>query len=276
VPTAFVTHQLFIKTPFAQNVLEKTIGFFWKRYQEIWVPDFAGDINLSGTLSHRNPLPKTLESKVHYLGPLSRMDSGKKSKEVSKVNKIKVLAIISGPEPQRTLLEEKTLEQLKQCDGNHVVVGGRPESTQQKMVLKTQQNGTLTHYPHLPQQELESLIAQSEVVFCRSGYTTIMELYALQQKGVVFVPTPGQTEQEYLCEHFQSRKVGPYHSQKELNIPALLKEQAEGQYCGFSELQDKNRNSTQEQSTSLESFLANHPLLNTIAADVSGKKNTTS
>ena len=257
VPTAFITHQLFVITPFAQVLLEKIMHFFWQRYQEIWVPDLGGEKNLSGTLSHKSPLPKALAKKVHYLGPLSRMNLNKGYK----IKKNKVLAIISGPDPQRTLLEKSVLEQLQNCAGNHIVVGGMPEIPPKKVVQETEGKSTITHYSHLSQQELEEQLRQSEVVLCRSGYTTIMELCVLQQEGLVFIPTPGQTEQEYLCEHLQYQKVAPYQKQKELNLPQLLEKQVQGGYCGFKA---KNWDTVQEgiEQNFLEQFLAKHPLLN--------------
>lgn len=57
----------------------------------------------------------------------------------------------------------------------------------------------VTVFNHLNGNDLGNLFAQSEYLICRSGYTTVMELLALQKKAIL-IPTPGQTEQEYLAK----------------------------------------------------------------------------
>jgi predicted glycosyltransferase len=52
-------------------------------------------------------------------------------------------------------------------------------------------------FNHLSSVDLAELIVESEFIIARSGYSTIMDLIKLRRNAIV-VPTPGQTEQEYL------------------------------------------------------------------------------
>ena len=88
----FITHQLRIRSPFAEGGLQKINYRFIAKYNECWVPDLVGKENLSGELSHGFPLPPN----THYIGPLSRFEqSGKTTRRYD------VMAVLSGPEPQR-------------------------------------------------------------------------------------------------------------------------------------------------------------------------------
>jgi UDP-N-acetylglucosamine:LPS N-acetylglucosamine transferase len=84
--------------------------------------------------------------------------------------------------------------------GEALFVRGKPESNEELTVP-----GNITVKNHLPGNELEEAILQSEYIICRSGYTTVMELISLQKKSIL-VPTPGQTEQEYLADWLQEKQ----------------------------------------------------------------------
>ena len=56
---------------------------------------------------------------------------------------------------------------------------------------------------HLDTPTLQSLIASTPTVMCRSGYSTLMDLVSLDKKAIL-IPTSGQTEQEYLAEHMKN------------------------------------------------------------------------
>jgi predicted glycosyltransferase len=47
---------------------------------------------------------------------------------------------------------------------------------------------------------LELELASASLVIARSGYSTVMDLVRMRRRAVL-VPTPGQTEQEYLARH---------------------------------------------------------------------------
>ncbi|MBQ1733209.1 MAG: hypothetical protein II037_13465, partial [Bacteroidales bacterium] len=53
-------------------------------------------------------------------------------------------------------------------------------------------------------ERIASLIVSARRVFCRSGYSTLCDLAALGRRAVL-IPTPKQSEQEYLAEHFMSK-----------------------------------------------------------------------
>ena len=58
---------------------------------------------------------------------------------------------------------------------------------------------------HLSAEELNIAFQQSEMIISRSGYSTIMDLVKLC-KNAILVPTPGQTEQEYLSNYLMEKK----------------------------------------------------------------------
>ena len=66
-------------------------------------------------------------------------------------------------------------------------------------------------------QQLSLALNSSEMVLCRSGYTSIMDLAKLGKK-VFFIPTPGQFEQEYFAEKFQDEKIAPYRRQEDFEL----------------------------------------------------------
>ena len=92
----YITHQLNIPTNnrvlsnLASRVHHKIIA----KFDQCWVPDFKGNKNLAGKLSQVN-----ITTPTNYLGPLSRM----KKEDVP--IQYDFSAVLSGPEPQRTKLE---------------------------------------------------------------------------------------------------------------------------------------------------------------------------
>ncbi len=192
VPSVYITHQLAVQagSQWRNGLARRLHYFFINKFTACWVPDAAGDLNLAGNLSHPEKLPAV---PVIYLGPLSRFE-----RMAASTQKYDVLAIISGPEPQRSFFEALLLQQLRVFKGRVLLVQGLPgnPATEKKVA----ENVTLVN--HLAANELSAVIQQSRCIICRSGYTTIMDLVALQQKAVL-VPTPGQTEQVYLAEYLQ-------------------------------------------------------------------------
>lgn len=185
VPCVYVTHQVMIKAPFLEGFLYRLHRRYMDRYTEVWVPDHATD-GLSGDLGHKHPLPP----QGRFIGPLSRF-----SGETVQMKR-DLLVLISGPEPQRTRFEQMVLEQLADFEGTAMAVLGTPE-------VKESRTDSRGHriMPHLPASELERAVSSSRLIISRSGYSTIMDLSVLGKKAV-FVPTPGQTEQEYLGRLF--------------------------------------------------------------------------
>ena len=215
VPCIFITHQINIKTPaslkFSEPFLYRINKKYISKFNECWMPDFAGDSNLSGELSHKKPLP----ANSYFIGPLSRFaeTSAEKHEEIHE-NKFKneLLVLLSGPEPQRTLLEKKILKQLKDMGLPAMVVCGKPEELSEENL-----NDNIRIFSHLNSNTLKQLLLSSKVVISRPGYSTIMDLAALGKKAI-FIPTPGQTEQEYLADYFYKKKIYFKMSQNKLDL----------------------------------------------------------
>ena len=204
VPCVFITHQIMIKTSsglkFLEPVLYRINKSFISKYSECWIPDFADELNLSGDLSHKKPLPPN----SFYVGPLSRFGnsfSENENPQNRKEFKNDFFVILSGPEPQRTILEKKILVELQNSKLEGVIVSGKPEKAEQINI-----NKNIKIHSHLATDKFKQLLIDSDVIISRPGYSTIMDLVALGKKAV-FIPTPGQTEQEYLADYFFEKKV---------------------------------------------------------------------
>jgi len=211
VPCVFITHQLNVlsgnTTWFSSKMHRRVI----KKFEACWVPDVSGKPNLTGKLGH---LKKT-KLNIVYLGPLSRFQK----REVPK--KYDLMVLLSGPEPQRGMLAQKLLEELKMFKGDVLFVQGKIEERQQVERMNFE-NASVFIYNFMQSQELEHAINCSEIVLCRSGYTTIMDLAKLEKKAF-FIPTPGQYEQEYLAKRLDIKKIVPFSAQETFRIKDLDK-----------------------------------------------------
>jgi uncharacterized protein (TIGR00661 family) len=214
IPCVYITHQLQIKTSgrFTERIAQKIHYHFINKFNSCWVPDAAGEINLAGELSHPAVLPKT---QVTYLGPLSRFE--KKEHEL----KYDLCVVLSGPEPQRTVFENLVLRDLKDFKGHAFLLRGLPGKEPAIEI----NSGHLEIKNHLPATELNQVLMQSKMIISRSGYTTIMDLARLQKKAVL-VPTPGQTEQEYLANYLQQRHLFYTAHQQDFSVPGVLENAA--------------------------------------------------
>ncbi len=205
VPSVFITHQLNVltgSTSWITSILHQNII---RKYNECWVPDLEGEINLSGKLGHL----ENADFKIRYIGPLSRMQK----KETPTLYDLMV--ILSGPEPQRGLLEEKLRMELQRYNGKVVFIKGIIEKEQTK-----EQIDHVTYYNFMNSRQLERTFNQSNTILCRSGYTTIMDLVQLEKKAF-FIPTPGQYEQIYLAKKLKKDNMAPYNNQEEFTIENL-------------------------------------------------------
>ncbi|MBK0371089.1 glycosyltransferase [Flavobacterium agrisoli] len=207
VPSVFITHQLNVLTGNTTWLTSKWHQHFIKKYNECWVPDLAGKPNLTGDLGH----VKSNSLKLKYIGPLSRM----KKKEIDK--QYDLMVILSGPEPQRSLLEDKLKAELLKYTGKVVFIKGIVEKNQVK-----EQVDHITFYNYMNTKQLEQTFNESDKIVCRSGYTTIMDLVKLEKKAF-FIPTPGQYEQVYLAEKLQEEKLVPYALQDDFCMEQVSK-----------------------------------------------------
>lgn len=214
IPSVFITHQLrvlsgnttWLSSKLHQNIISK--------FNECWVPDHMGATNLSGELGHVPDFVATIK----YLGPLTRL------KKLDVEIEYNLLVLLSGPEPQRTYLEEKLLSDLKHYKGNVLFVKGKVESQQQTTVIDN-----MLIYNFMTSNQLEIAINKSDLILSRSGYTTIMDLAKLEKKAF-FIPTPGQFEQEYLAKKLASEGIAPYCKQDDFDMSMLSKIE---NYSGF-------------------------------------------
>lgn len=214
VPSVFITHQLRVlsgNTTWFSSKLHQEIV---KKFDECWVPDYSGNPNLSGDLGHINDTIKSLK----YIGPLSRFQ--KQDLPI----KFDLLVILSGPEPQRTLLQDKLLKDLSLFSGEVCFVKGIVEPDQ---FISKEKN--LTIYNFMTSGQLEEAINSSTLILSRSGYTSIMDYTKLEKKAFL-IPTPGQFEQEYLAEKLEQDGIAPFCIQDDFKIEMLQKAE---NYKGF-------------------------------------------
>lgn len=220
IPSIFITHQINIQSPIFSKLIRKINLWFINKYQECWIPDTEQN-NLSGNLSKL----KTENNKFKFIGPLSRFE------KLEATKKIDILAIVSGPEPQRSIFENLLKKQLLESEKNCMLVLGKTESNKKENI------GNLTILNHLPSKELNQAISDSEIVISRSGYSTIMDLAALNKKAI-FVPTPGQTEQLYLSSLFAKQKIAFAQHQHSFDLEKALEESKN--YSGFKNKTQKD------------------------------------
>ncbi|MEO6706954.1 MAG: glycosyltransferase, partial [Ginsengibacter sp.] len=90
----------------------------------------------------------------------------------------------------------------------------------EKKVLKSFNSVRIEN--HLPAMELNVLMQQSRIIISRSGYTTVMDLATLRKKAIL-IPTPGQTEQEYLAKYLFQKQYFFSMEQKDFFIEDALK-----------------------------------------------------
>lgn len=202
VPTVLITHQLFIQTPRFRWSIERIHRHYISRFDQCWVPDVA-DVheNLSGALSHGKELPKG----ISFIGPLSRFHrepesrSGDESSNEEK-RRTRVLGLISGPEPQRGMFADTLNEELKDLDLDATLVTGSPEKGEGK-----KESPRIREFHHLKRDELQEELRRADIIISRSGYSTIMDLAAMGRRAVL-IPTPGQSEQEYLALYHHKKR----------------------------------------------------------------------
>lgn len=210
-PSVIITHQLFIESPIFKKTLENIIKKLVTKFGECWIPDFAGEQNLSGSLSHKKELPVS----CRFIGTLSRFNSTNVEGDLKR----QILVMLSGPEPQRSILEEKLKTELIQSKYSVLMVRGVVEETQKREVLSKK----VETVNFLNSSELEKEINASELVICRSGYSSVMDLVSLK-KNALLIPTPGQTEQEYLARYLSEKNCFTFTTQDSLALKDSIKE----------------------------------------------------
>ncbi len=209
IQSVFITHQVFIKLylgNFFDYWILKLNFWFIRQYSELWIPDNKEGFRLSGDLAHLKPI----EFPHQFIGTLSRLNL------VKDVDfEYDFLILLSGPEPQRSVLEELILKNINQVNYKFALVRGT-------------QNISPYTYPHCVKKVcnladtkvLSLMMAQSKKVICRSGYSSLLDLVKLK-KCALLIPTPGQTEQIYLAEYLSKTSQFLYLKQSEVNEKLL-------------------------------------------------------
>jgi hypothetical protein len=241
VISVFMTHQLLIKTPLGgltDRWLQRINYRAIRRFSICWIPDWEADAgqkySLAGELSHPNQLPVI---PVRYIGPLSRFGknssaneemSAEGSAKIAAAESCDVLILLSGPEPQRSRFEKTILAQLAFFEGKAILVRGLPDGKRGKLELANgypepglDKRDQLRIYDHLPTDRLNAILCGAGLVISRPGYSSVMDLFKLGKK-CIFIPTPGQTEQEYLGEYLSARRLAIYFPQAGFNLPVAL------------------------------------------------------
>jgi uncharacterized protein (TIGR00661 family) len=210
ITTALVTHMMRIPHPrfleFLENFGNPLVKKITGKFDLCLIPDFPGEINISGKLSHDIELPEN----ARFVGPLSRFKLSDRE-TASSQKKYYCTVILSGPEPQREILKKKLTGILINYGKPSVILEGKPSG---ETVIRTK--GNITFISHLATSDFRRLILESENIVARSGYTTVMELLSLE-KGALLIPTPGQPEQEYLAEYLSDKGWFDTISQKKLS-----------------------------------------------------------
>jgi UDP-N-acetylglucosamine transferase subunit ALG13 len=196
-------------TPPGTSWFEPVTEYFNYRYlkpfDRIIVPDSGRpEANLTGRLANEmHWLAKT--GKVYYAGILSS------ALKMNTPQDVDVFISISGPEPQRTELQRIILDHIQTLDAGRVVIAlGQPEVKEVRQLTDR-----ITVHGYLDRAGQQEMLNRAKLVVCRSGYTTIMELAELGKKALL-IPTPGQTEQEYLGRFYAAR--GYFHSASQYSL----------------------------------------------------------
>lgn len=215
VMSVMVTHQLRVIPPrpfkFLTKASEILIRHWLKRFNHVWVPDNEGAGSIAGVLSSFNGLRN-----VEYLGLLSRLTG---NTPASNVMMWEMVAMVSGPEPQRSIFVELVANLARSHSINCLVVEGKPQNG-----VEFRRLDEIWYAGHLPDEQLVSVLCSCRYLLVRGGYSTIMDLLALGISGLL-IPTPGQTEQEYLA-HYLSVK-GLFRSVPQQSLPKLDLKEAE-------------------------------------------------
>ncbi|MBW8887460.1 MAG: hypothetical protein JF616_06840 [Fibrobacteres bacterium] len=225
IPTILITHQIAFRLPaklpfksFAEGILLRLNLKALARFERVWIPDWPPPRSLAGNLAGPVSPPGNRE----WIGPLGRF-AASAADSLPKGPSIDIAAVVSGPEPQRSLFEASLRASLARLSGTRVLVRGLPgASGQAGPGLASMRKGELNVFDHLPGGELAQVFSNARALVARSGYTTVMELAVLGASAAVLVPTPGQTEQEYLADHLTGLGTAVRREQGELDLDAAI------------------------------------------------------
>ena len=205
----YMTHQLHVLLPkgwkWLEGLVERLHARVCAHFDKVWVPDYKEEEkSLAGKMSHKPSAVSRQKAKVEYIGPQSRF---KRYKDVRNGREMvttltaklgggyAVVAVLSGLEPQRTLLEQEIVARYQGKEEQVLIVQGLMNRPNTRI-----KRGNITLVPYMEDENLAEVLLEAKHIIARSGYSTIMDLEALGLlEKAELIPTPGQPEQEYLC-----------------------------------------------------------------------------
>ncbi len=206
ISSIYISHQVQIKSPLGSFLNPATLlhQYFMRSFDQIWIPDVAEEEHsLAGKLSH----PKKPLKNSTYIGWLSRLKAPLNHSEERTV-----LVLLSGIEPHRTKLEQEILDQINELtDYQFVVLGGKLNKTEEEKNLPKH----ISYVSFASSDRLQNEIKQARLIICRSGYSSLMDILHFN-KRLLLVPSPGQTEQEYLARRLDGTTLST--SQRALDL----------------------------------------------------------
>jgi uncharacterized protein (TIGR00661 family) len=215
IPSVIITHQVRIRMPLLfkpfEHIITNINRLALKKFSYHWIPDFRNDPNLSGILSHN----VKISSDSIYIGFLSRFADYKT--QITPVEYFELVLLLSGPEPQRSVFEKKVTGQLLQQKRRSIIIGGQTEKN-----FCEELSTSCRRVSFISGDELYSILKSAKYIICRSGYSTIMDLVTIG-KTAFLVPTPGQTEQEYLAVYLQEKGLFRFSNQEDFSLEDAIR-----------------------------------------------------
>ncbi len=208
----FISHQLNIQVPENMSqyhsLINKWQASYINRFDECWIPDTGNENNLAGKLvqSEKIKIPQ------YFTGVLSAMNTQLQPEE----KKYDVVVVLSGPEPQRSMFEGMIIDQLSHSFLKTLVIRGRINDPQ-----PMPQRGNMEFLNYASSDTIASMLHKDTIVIARSGYSTIMDLVKTGCRAIL-VPTPGQTEQEYLATYLSSKNYFVAQKQSAFNVSEAM------------------------------------------------------
>ena len=185
-----------------------------QRFDQCWIPDFSHpEVNLSGKLSHRYKTP----SNARYIGILSRFSQSDTSYEIQPSLRYEVALVFSGPEPQVSIFEKQMISQLIRLEKSAILLRGMRN---RPIEISGSLPSYIHHVSHLEVNAFKQVLKQAGLVISRSGYSGIMDFIALGISAIL-VPSPGQSEQEYLADWLSEKGWFRCVTQDKLNLTGM-------------------------------------------------------
>lgn len=186
-----ISHQLKLVTfPILEHISQKFIQKLIRPFDELWIPDMES-VKLSGAMTDVSiPISK------RWIGfPDLKLEANPMEQD------IELLILLSGPEPRRSELEKKYLNVIGALTQHVVFISGN-FSEKYKLV----ETKNCTHHSRMRYEETLHFLMRAKRIVCRSGYSTLIDLYVLGKDKVICVPTAGQPEQEYLADFWSKNE----------------------------------------------------------------------